>query len=111
MQQMYLKHWQYIFSQCKKRNISVICSFGADGDSCLLRAMKISPTYKVKTADVSHFQLSPSYLTTAIPNPKQLMDLVLALEVYSCVETIGNSSSRKFLAGSHHLKSLLTTFT
>ena len=39
-----LRRWQYIFSQCQKRNINVI-SFGADGDSRLLKAMKISCNY------------------------------------------------------------------
>lgn len=121
-----LKRWQYIFSQCQKRNINVI-SFGGDGDSRLLRAMKISSNFKVKTADASHFQLSPSYLTTEIPNPKQwtwfwfkkstpvlyIQDFVhVAVKLKarllkpSVILPLGN-----FLAGSHHLKFLLTTFT
>ena len=35
-----LKRWRYIYLECQKKEITVI-SFGADGDSRLLRAMKI----------------------------------------------------------------------
>ena len=120
-----LKRWQYIFSQCQKRNIIVI-SFGADGDSRLLRAMKISSNLKIKTADASHFQLSPSYLTTEIPNPKQWTWFWLkstpVLYIQDFVHVAVKLKSRllkpsvilplgNFLAGLHHLKFLLTTFT
>jgi len=36
-----LLRWQFIVDECKKRDIDVI-SFGGDGDSRLLKAMKIS---------------------------------------------------------------------
>ena len=36
-----LLRWQYIVKECKKRSIDVV-SFGGDGDSRLLKAMKIS---------------------------------------------------------------------
>ena len=64
-----LQCWQYIFSQCQKRNINVI-SFGGDGDSRLLRAMKISSSFQIKSTDISLFDLSPSFLTSEMPNPK-----------------------------------------
>ena len=32
--------WQYNYDQCNKRGISVI-SYGADGDSCEMKAMKL----------------------------------------------------------------------
>lgn len=64
-----LCHRQYIFSQSQKCNIHVI-SFGGDGNSRLLKVMKVSCNFKVKTTDVSQFQLSSSYLTreSQIPN-------------------------------------------
>ena len=40
-----LKHWKHIYLECQKKKITVI-SFGADRDSRLLRAMKISSNLK-----------------------------------------------------------------
>jgi len=89
--------------------------------------MKISSNFKVKTADATHFQVSPSYLTTEIPIPKKwtwfwfkkttpvlhiqdYMHVAVKLKARllkpSVILPLGN-----FLAGSHHLKFLLTTFT
>ena len=55
-----LRRWKYIHEQCQQRKISVI-SFGADGDSRELRAMKISYQFKIKQpVDKFHVQLLPS---------------------------------------------------
>ena len=51
-----LKRWRYIYLESWKRNITII-SFGADGDSRLLRAMKISSQYKVSGVDKSLYNL------------------------------------------------------
>ena len=39
--ELVLKRWKYMFSECKKRGITVVC-FGADGDSRELKAMQVS---------------------------------------------------------------------
>ena len=36
-----LQRWQYIYSQCTERGISVV-SFGGDGDSKVMKAMRVS---------------------------------------------------------------------
>ena len=65
-----LKHWRYIFIECQKRNVTVI-SFGADGDTRLLRAMKISTQLKVSSTNKSLYNSSPSPLTTEFKLPKE----------------------------------------
>ena len=47
-----LRCWKYIYTQCLQRKILVV-SFGADGDTRELRAMKISTQYKIKNKDKS----------------------------------------------------------
>ena len=46
-----LQRWQYIFSECQTCNIS----FGSDGDSRLLWAMKISCNFNLKSSDACQF--------------------------------------------------------
>ena len=36
-----LLRWKYIYNECKKRNI-MVASFSGDGDSRIMKAMKIS---------------------------------------------------------------------
>ena len=54
-----LKRWKYIYVQCLQRKISVV-SFGADGDTRELRAMKISSQFNIKHPDKMHLELLPS---------------------------------------------------
>ena len=121
-----LQRWQYIFSECQKRNITIV-SFGSDGDSHLLRAMKISCNFNLKSSDASQFHLSPSFLVDEMPNPKQwswfwFKKAVPVLYIQDFVHVAVKLKARllkpsvilplgHFLAGSHHLKLLLTTFT
>ena len=48
-----LLRWQYIFGECSKRGIHVL-SIGSDGDSRLLKAMKLS-VYLFPPAKVTHY--------------------------------------------------------
>ena len=64
-----LKRWKHIYLECQKKKITVI-SFGADGDSRLLRAMKISSQFKVSAADKSFYNLSPSSFTDQVEIPE-----------------------------------------
>ena len=65
-----LIRWKYIYAECKKRNISVI-SFGSDGDSRNLRAMKISSQFNLASDhDKSLFTRSPSILADKMPYPE-----------------------------------------
>ena len=57
-----LRCWKYIYAQCLQQKISVI-SFGADGDSRELRAMKISSQFRIKHTDKLHLQMLPSPVT------------------------------------------------
>ena len=58
-----LKRWKYIYLECKHRGITVV-SFGADGDSRALRAMK-SSCQLLKSFDKALLKLSPSSLLVA----------------------------------------------
>lgn len=121
-----LQCWQYILSECQKRNITIV-SYESDGDSHLLRAIKISYNFNLKSNDASQFQLSPSFLVAEMPNPKQwtrfwvkktapvlytqdFVHVAVKLKAHllkpSVILPLGH-----YLAGSHHLKFLLTTFT
>ena len=65
-----LKRWVHIYSQCQERSIRII-SFGADGDSRLLRAMKISCQFKISPSDVPLYNSSPSFIGEGIVLPKE----------------------------------------
>jgi len=62
-----LKRWKHIYSECQKQNISVI-SFGGDGDSRIIRAIKVSYQFKSNANDKQQFDLSPSSLLKELPN-------------------------------------------
>ena len=65
-----LNCWKYIYSECDKCKISVV-SFGSDGDSCNLRAMKISCQFNLTSGnEKSLFTKSPSILADEMLYPK-----------------------------------------
>ena len=61
--------WQYIFGECSKRGIHVL-SIGSDGDSRLLKAMKLSVNLfpPAKSDPLSSFSLSHSLKFNRIPS-------------------------------------------
>ena len=72
-----LQRWQYIYSQCAKRGISVV-SFGGDGDSKVMKAMRISallltppndPLLQELSAPVSPFRINQSWKNWFCINP------------------------------------------
>ena len=60
--------WNYIYTECKKRGITVL-SFGADGDSRLMKAMK-EIAFQPKT----DFQISPKCILTPPSIPKTWLE-------------------------------------
>ena len=118
-----MKRWRYIYLECQKRDITII-SFGADGDSRLLRAMKISSQLKI--TDKSLYNLSPSPLTVELDLPQEWtwywskMTSILYTQDYVHVAVKLKSRLLKpsiilpmghYLAGGHHLNILASTFT
>ena len=121
-----LNRWNYIYTECVKRNISVV-SFGSDGDSRNLRAMKISCQFNLASSnDKSLFTKSPSILANEMHYPKDwswfwvknpttiafVQDTVhIAVKMKSrllkpsTVLPMGN-----FMAGLHHLQILVESF-
>ena len=61
--------WKYIYMECEKRNIRVL-SFGADGDSRLLKAMRVTMSLMTDKSDplLKHF---PPYSLNSPAIPKE----------------------------------------
>ena len=121
-----LKRWRYIYQECLKRGITII-SFGADGDSRLLRAMKISTQLNLTASDKALFNQSPSSLTLGLRIPKdwtwfwvERATTLLYIQDYIHVAVKLKSRLLKpsiilplgeYLAGSHHLRYISEIFT
>ena len=60
-----LLRWNYIISECRKRDIAVL-SFGADGDPKLLKAMRVSASLAVDTNEPLK-QVVPSISSLSFP--------------------------------------------
>ena len=121
-----LKRWRYIYQECQKRGITIV-SFGADGDSRLLRAMKISTQLCLSGTDMALFNQSPSHLTIGLRIPKdwtwfwmERATSVLYIQDYIHVAVKLKSRLLKpsiilplgeYLAGSHHLINVTEVFT
>ena len=118
-----MKRWRYIYLECQKWDITLI-SFGADGDSPLLWAMKISSQLKI--TDKSLYNLSPSPLTVELDLPQKWtwywskMTSILYIQDYVHVAVKLKSRLLKpsiilpmghYLAGGHHPNILASTFT
>ena len=120
-----LLRWQYIFGECSKRGIHVL-SIGSDGDSYLLKAMKLSVYLfpPAKKDPLSSFSLSPSLKFNRIPSEWKEWFLVkptcLAL-VQDTVHVAVKLKSRllrpssllpmgNFVAGVQHLRMLQVSF-
>ena len=121
-----LNRWKYIYGECDKRKISVV-SFGSDGDSRNLRAMKISCQFNLASGnDKSLFTKSPSILADEMPYPddwtwfwvknpttiaciQDTMHIAVKMKSRllkpSTVLPMGN-----FTAGLHHLQILIESF-
>jgi len=121
-----LNRWRYIYTECNKRNISIV-SFGSDGDSRNLKAMKISCQFNLACGnDKSLFTSSPSILADEmlypedwtwfwIKNPTTIayiqdtvhiaVKMKLRLLKPSTVLSLG-----KFTTGLHHLQILVESF-
>jgi len=120
-----LKRWKYIYQECQKRGITVV-SFGADGDSRLLRAMKISTLLNLSGSDKALYNQSPSHLTSNLTIPKEWTwfwaekaPSLLYIQDYVHVAVKLKSRLLKpsiklpmgeYLAGSHHLRIVADTF-
>lgn len=120
----FLNRWKYIYSECAKRKILVI-SFGSDGDSRNLKAMKISCQFN-HSNDKSLIIKSPSVLADGMLYPEDwpwfwfrnpttiayIQDTVhIAVKMKarllkpSTILPMGN-----FTAGLHHLQILVESF-
>ena len=114
-----MNRWRYIYLECQKRDITII-SFGADGDSRLLRAMKISSQFRIK--DKCLYNLSPSPLGIELDLPQEWtwywskMTSILYIQDYVHVAVKLKSRLLKpsiilpmghYLAGGHHLNNCI----
>ena len=61
--------WKYIIEQCAQRNITVL-SFGSDGDSRLMKSMKVSASFRTPQPEPLTVHLPPASLlhAPAIPS-------------------------------------------
>lgn len=121
-----LKRWVYIHSQCQNRSIRII-SFGADGDSRLLRAMKISCQFKIPPCEIPLYNSSPSFMNEGVDVPKEwtwfwLQKPSSLLYVQDYIHVAVKLKARllkpsvvipmgKYLAGSHHLHIVVDTYS
>ena len=121
-----LKRWRHIYIQCQNWKITVV-SFGADGDTRVLRAMKISTRFKVSGNDKSSYDQSPSCLACEFNLLKEwtwfwLQKPTSLLFIQDYIHIAVKLKARllkpsivipmgKYLAGSHHLKILYETFS
>jgi len=117
-----LNRWKYIYSQCKQRNISVV-SFGSDGDSRCLRAMKISCQLNTSVTDQNN---SAAFLTNKMAYPKDWTWFEIQMPtsiayIQDCVHIAVKMKARllkpskifpmgEFTAGIHHLQMVINTF-
>ena len=121
-----LIRWKYIYTECNKRNISVI-SFGSDGDLRNLRAMKISSQFNLASDnEKSLFTRSPSILADKMPYPEDwtwfwvenpttityIQDIVhIAVKMKSrLLKPSTILPMGDFNAGLHHLQILVESF-
>lgn len=119
-----LQRWKYIYSQCSARGITVV-SFGADGDTRELKAMKTS--CQLFSSDQKLLMMSPSNLLTPLKHPENwtwfrvkystsiayvqdpvhvAVKLKTRMTKPSIVLPIG-----KYLAGIHHLQLATANFS
>ena len=121
-----LQRWKYIYSQCSARGIRVV-SFGADGDTRELKAMKTAcQLFNSQSFDQKLFRMSPSSFLTPLKHPDNwkwfkakystsiayvqdpvhvAVKLKTRITKPSIVLPIG-----RYLAGIHHLQLVITTF-
>ena len=120
-----LKRWLYLFSECKKRGITV-ASFGADGDSRELKAMQVSAQLLFKSPTPQSF-ITPSSSLQKLPIPSDWLSWFAVRKptavayVQDIVHVAVKLKSRlvkpsivlplgKYLAGVHHLRLVQCTF-
>ena len=77
-----LSRWHYILRECKKRGITVV-SFGGDGDSRLVKSMKIS-----EQLFETNNELLPSTFSLAIPSKWNSWFLIQKPSSLSCVQDV-----------------------
>ena len=121
-----LNRWKYIYVECDKRKISVV-SFGSDGDSRNLRAMKISCQFNLASGnDKSLFTKSPSILADKMLYPEEwtwfwITNPTTIAYIQDTVHITVKMKSRllkpstilpmgNFTAGLHHLQILTESF-
>jgi len=120
-----LKRWKHIYLEYRKRDITIV-SYGADGDSRALKAMK-SSCQLLQSFDKALFKLSPSSLIKAedfytqwnswfkVQNPTILayiqdpihvaVKLKTRVKKPSCILPMGD-----YVFGIHHLRMVLQNF-
>ena len=120
-----LKRWLYMFSECKKRGITV-ASFGADGDSRELKAMQVSAQLLFTSRTLKSL-LSPSSSLQKLPIPSEWLSWFAVRKptaiayIQDIVHVAVKLKSRllkpsivlplgKYLAGVHHLRLVQRTF-
>lgn len=118
------KRWRYIFTECKKRGISVV-SFGADGDSRELKSMQSSSQLQFSSKISSNSISCLDSAKVSIPaewsnwfgtkNPtkvayvQDIVHVAVKLKARLLCPSIVLPLGR-FLAGVHHLRILFSTF-
>jgi len=81
-----MQRWQYIVRECEKRGITIL-SFGGDGDSCVMKCMKVFSSLHTSPSDVlsSHIPKMTMYLMFQFPQAIGLIGfLPLELQYVVC---------------------------
>ena len=124
-----MQRWKYIVTECDKRNIAVL-SFGGDGDSRVMKGMKVSSLFNASPSD-----LASDLLLTHIPSTTLLDSFIIpdgwadwfytTRNVISFVQDIAHVAVKlksrllkpqielpmdNFFASSNHLYALQSTF-
>ena len=121
-----LQRWKYIYSQCLARGIKVV-SFGADGDTRELKAMKTAcQLFHTRSFEQKLFMMSPSSSLTPLKHPENWkwfrakystsiayvqdpVHVAVKLKTRMTKPSIFLPIGR-YLAGVHHLQLAMTSF-
>ena len=119
-----LQRWQYIYSQCTERGITV-ASFGGDGDSRIMKAMRVSvslsissddpmlkelsapvPLLKVSTEWKKWFCIQP----TVVSYVQDVVHIAVKMKARLLNPSVKLKMGPNFEAGAYHLQQLYIKF-
>ena len=78
-----IQRWKYIIAECDKRKI-VVLSFGEDGDSRIMKCMKVSSYFNTPPSEPLLVHVSSADLVKPLPVPDAWVDWFFAAAKVTC---------------------------